>query len=238
MENIIIEKDFKFYGIFCGIFCTALVIVAPLASKFIEIGPFIISGATLVFPITFIFNDILTEIYGYQRSRKIIWTGMSCNIFAALMFYLVGKLPAPEFWHHQEAYMTILGIVPRITFASLVAYFFSEFTNSFVLSKMKYWHQGKRGLYQGWRFVASTIAGEFVDSIIFITVAFYGVLETKNLIITILTIWVAKILYEIIALPFTTKFSNYVKRVEGVDIVDYPEFTSYNPFQSFFSKKK
>ena len=231
------EKDLKLYSIFTGIFVTVLVLVAPLASKFIAVGPWVLSGATLVFPITFIFNDILTEVYGYQRSRRIIWTGMGCQIFAAFMFFLVGIWPAADFWTNQAAYDLILGTAPRIFLASIGAYFFSEFTNSLVLSKMKYWQQGKRGMHQGWRFIASTIAGEFVDSIVFMAIAFIGVLDTKTIITTIITIWIAKVLYEVIALPFTTRFANYVKRVEGVDTIDYPDHTNYNPFSVFFSKK-
>lgn len=231
------QKELKLYGIFTGIFVTVLVLVAPLASKFILIGPFVISGATLVFPINFIFNDILTEVYGFQRSRRIIWTGMGCQIFAAFMFFIVGLWPAPSFWTNQEAYNAILGIAPRIFLASIVAYFFSEFTNSLVLSKMKYWAGGKRGIHQGWRFIASTIAGELVDSIIFMAIAFIGILATKDIVTTILTIWIAKVLYEVIALPFTTRFASYVKKVEGLDKIDYPEHTNYNPFSVFFPKK-
>ena len=215
------EKDFKLYGTFMGIFVTVLVI----------------SGATLVFPITLIFNDILTEVYGYRRSRRIIWTGMGCQIFAAFMFFLVGIWPAAPFWNNQEAYNIILGTAPRIFLASLTAYFFSEFTNSLVLSRMKYRHQGKRGIYQSWRFVASTIAAETVDSIFFILIAFAGVLPVKNLLETMVTITVAKILYEIIALPFSIKFAGWVKNVEGIDKIDDPHHTNYNPFGFLFLKK-
>jgi queuosine precursor transporter len=238
MENIETkEKDFKLYSIFTGIFVTVLILVAPLASKFIAVGPFVLSGATLVFPITFIFNDILTEVYGYQRSRKIIWIGMGCQIFAAFMFFLVGIWPAADFWANQVAYDSILGIAPRIFLASIGAYFFSEFTNSLILSKMKYWHQGKRGIYQGLRFIVSTIAGEFVDSIVFMVIAFIGILPASEMIVIILTIWIAKVLYEVVVLPFTTRFANYVKKVEGVDKIDYPAHINYNPFSVFFSKK-
>ena len=227
------EKDSKFYNVFTAIFVTALVIAPLAASKFIAIGPLIISGATLVFPITFIFNDILTEVYGYKRARRIIWTGMACSIFSALIFFIVGVLPAPDFYQNQDAYMAILGVAPRIVFASLVAYFFSEFTNSFILSKMKYWHEGKRGLYQSGRFIFSTLVGEFVDSALFITIAFYGVLPTQELLITIASIWIAKTLYEIVALPITVPLTNTIKRIEKTDTIDFPESTNYNPFSVF-----
>ena len=237
MEQNQEPKEFKLYSIFTGIFCTALVMVPVLGSKFIAVGSFALNGSTLAFPITFIFNDILTEVYGYQRSRRIIWTGMGCQIFATLMIALIGVWPGADFWTNQPAFQTILGLAPRITFASLLAYFFSEFTNSVVLSKMKFWQEGKKGVKQAWRFVASTIAGELVDSIVFMSVAFIGVLATKDIVTTIFTIWIAKVLYEVIALPFSMRFANYVKKVEGVDKIDYPDHTNYNPFAVFFSKK-
>ena len=236
MEQTQEPKEFKLYSIFTGIFCTALVMVPVLGSKFIAVGSFALNGSTLAFPITFIFNDILTEVYGYRRSRRIIWTGMGCQIFATLMIVLISIWPAADFWTNQEAFQTVLGLAPRITLASLLAYFFSEFANSVVLSKMKYWQEGKRGVAQGWRFVASTIVGEFFDSVVFMTVAFVGVLATKDIVTTILTIWVAKVLYEVVALPFSMRFANYVKRIEGVDKIDYPDHTNYNPFAAFFKR--
>jgi len=230
-------KEFKLYSIFTGIFCTALVLVPVLGSKFIAVGSFALNGSTLVFPINFIFNDILTEVYGYKRSRRIIWTGMGCQIFATLAIVLIGLWPAANFWTNQSAFQTILGLAPRITVASLTAYFFSEFSNSVVLSKMKYWQKGKRGLAQAWRFIASTIVGEFFDSVVFMSIGFVGVLAGKDILITVLTIWIAKVLYEVIALPFSMRFTNYVKRIEGVDKIDYPDRTNYNPFSVFFSRK-
>lgn len=155
---------------------------------------------------------------------------MGCQIFAALAITLVALWPGAGFWNNQDAFQSVLGLAPRITAASLLAYFFSEFTNSVVLSKMKYRHAGMGGARQGWRFIASTIAGEFVDSIVFMVVAFVGVLATRDIVMTIGTVWIAKTLYEVIVLPFTMRFTNYVKKVEGVDHVDYPEHTSYNPF--------
>lgn len=231
------QRELRLYSIFTGIFVASLILVAPLGSKFVLIGPFVVSAASLTFPINFIFNDLLTEVYGFARSRRIIWTGMGCQLFAAFMFFIVGLWPAPEFWQNQEAYMTILGAVPRITVASIVAYFFSEFTNSYIVSRMKHRHQGKRGKYQAWRFVASTAAGEAVDSIIFISIAFGGTIALTNLLQTILGIWVFKVVFEIVLLPFTTRFANFVKKIEGVDKIDYPEHTNYNPFATFFSKK-
>ncbi len=224
------ERDLKLFSIFTGIFVAVLVLVPSVGSKFIAIGPFNINGATLIFPITFIFNDMLTEVYGYARSRRIIWTGLGCQIFAALIYWLVGMLPAASFWTNQEAYMTILGQAPRIVLASLSAYFCGEFANSVILSKMKYWAKGERGWRQAWRFVASTIVGEGLDSIVFMSVGFIGVLSANDIVTTIVTIWIFKILYEIVALPFSMRFANWVKKIEGMDTIDSPTNTSYNPF--------
>ena len=220
----------KLFSVFAGIFAAALVLVPSTASKFIAIGPFNLPGGTLVFPITFILNDILTEVYGYGRSRRIIWTGMACQVLAAVTYWAVEALPAAPFWHNQQAYHTILSAAPRITLASLMAYFCGEFTNSVVLSKMKYGQKGAKGAAQAWRFIASTIVGELVDSVIFMSIGFFGVLSLADLVRTIVTLWLAKVVYEIIALPFSMPFANWVKKVEGVDQIDDPQHTRYNPF--------
>lgn len=203
-----------------------------MSSKFIALGPLTIVGSTLIFPITFIFNDVLTEVYGFRRSRMIIWTGMAMQIFAAFFYFIIDVWPAAPFWQNQEAYSTILGQAPRIVLASLTAYFFGEFANSIVLSKLKYKQDGKRGTAQASRFVWSTIAGEGLDSFLFMTVAFLGVMPTKELFQIALTIWGIKVLYEIIALPLSMKIANWVKKVEGVDVIDAPQSTDYNPFST------
>lgn len=224
-------KNFKLLNIFTGIFVGVLVLVPSMSSKFIAIGPLNIVGSTLIFPITFIFNDIFTEVYGYSRSRKIIWTGMAMQMFAALFYWLIDIWQPASFWSNQACYSSILGQAPRIVLASLSAYFFGEFANSLVLSKMKYSQDGKRGFKQGWRFVASTIVGEGFDSFVFMSVGFAGVIATPDLIKTILTIWGVKVLYEVIALPISMPFANWVKKIEGIDEIDKPETTSYNPFK-------
>lgn len=218
--------------IFAGIFASVLVLVPSMSSKFIAVGPLTIVGSTLIFPITFIFNDVLTEVYGYRRSRMIIWTGMAMQIFAALFYWIIDIWPAASFWHNQEAYSTILGQAPRIVLASLSAYFFGEFANSIVLSKLKYKQDGKRGMAQASRFVWSTVVGEGFDSLLFMTVAFLGVMPTVELFKVVLTIWGIKVLYEVIALPLSMNIANWVKKVEGVDVIDAPQSTDYNPFST------
>lgn len=229
------EADFKFFGVLAGIFVACLIIATVASAKILSIGPFNIPGGTLVFPIVFIFNDVFTETYGFARSRRIIWTGLACQALAAVTFLVVGALPPAPFWPHQEAYEAVLGFAPRVALAGLVAYFTGEFANSVVISKMKYWEKGERGIKQGWRFVASTLVGEAVDSIVFMTVAFLGEIPPTDLLTTMLTLYVIKVIYEVVALPFSTRFANWLKAVEGVDHIDTPGVTSYNPF-SVFSK--
>lgn len=224
------RTDLTLLPIFTGIFVSVLVLSTPLASKFVAIGPFNVAGATLIFPISYIFNDIFTEVYGFSKSRRIIWIGMGCQIFSAFLFWLVGVLPAAPFWHNQAAYDTILGAAPRITLASFLAYFCGEFANSLVMSKMKYSQHGARGFSQGCRFVASTVVGEAVDTAVFFTLAFYGAMANSDLFSVICTIYIAKVLYEILALPVSTRLANWVKRVEGIDKIDDPHRTDYNPF--------
>jgi queuosine precursor transporter len=228
-EKSIIEL--KYLYVITGVYVGALVLVPSMASKIISIGPFNIVASTLVFPITFIANDVLTEVYGYKRSRKVIWTGLVCQIFAAAMYWVIKELPHPETWLNQEAYETILGTAPRIALASLMAYFFGEFANSVVISKMKYSQDSAKGLKQGWRFVASTIVGEAVDSVIFSLIAFSYVLPLNAVVNISISIWIFKVLYEIIALPFSIPFSNWLKKEEGIDELDFPNITNYNPFK-------
>lgn len=225
------QRELRLLPVITGFFVAVLVLTPPLDSKFIALGPLAAPGATLLFPVSFILNDVLTEVYGYGWSRRVIWTGMACQVLAALSFWLVGVLPSAPFWHHEGAYATILGIVPRIALASLLAYFAGEFANSFVLSRMKYAQRGGTGLLQGWRFLASTLVGEALDSVVFMVIAFVGVLPTSELLATMLTIYLIKVGVEVIALPASTRFANWLKRVEAFDQLDDPTATRYNPFK-------
>lgn len=217
--------------IFAAIFAAVLVLIPSMSSKFIALGPLVVAGSTLIFPITFILNDVLTEVYGYRRSRIIIWTGMAMQVFAALFYFLIDIWPAAGFWENQSAYSMILGQAPRIVLASLTAYFVGEFANSIILSKLKYAHKGRGGSAQASRFVWSTVVGEGLDSFLFMTIAFFGVMSNTELFKVILTIWGIKVMYEICALPLSMKFTNWVKKYEGIDVVDDPHVTSYNPFK-------
>lgn len=217
--------------VFTGLFVACLLISnVANAAKFVQIGFFTIAGGTLIFPISFIFGDILTEVYGYVQSRKVIWTGFASLILMSVFMYLLGKLPAPDFWSNQEGYDMMFGLVPRIIIASMAAYFCGEFCNSVVLSRMKFAVAGQRGWKQAWRFIASTIVGEAVDSVVFFSVAFYGVLANGDMVRAALSAYIIKLIIEIVMTPVSTRFSNWVKHVEGVDQIDLPGETTYNPF--------
>ena len=216
------SKYFLYIGIF---FVATLMISNTIAAKLINVGPLVLSGATFIFPISYIFGDILTEVYGYRASRKIIWSGFAALIFMSFCYWIVQILPTAPSWPNQNAYELILGSVPRIVLASMVAYFAGEFTNSYILSKMKVRMQGK----QLWvRTIGSTVVGEGVDSVLFVLIAFAGILPLNILFTIIISIYLFKVAYEIVITPLTYLIVNKLKRAEGIDI--YDKGISYNPF--------
>jgi len=183
-------------------------------------------GGTLLFPLSYIFGDILTEVYGYKRSRKVIWTGFFCLILMSLIFYLVQIMPPAQGWENQIAFETILGMMPRLVVASLIAYLAGEFSNSFILAKMKILTKGKH-LWQ--RTIGSTLVGEGIDSIIFCMIAFYGVLPNDLLIAVIVSNYVIKVGIEILFTPLTYKIVGFLKKKEHEDYYDFK--TNFNPFK-------
>jgi uncharacterized integral membrane protein (TIGR00697 family) len=221
-----ISHESKYFLYIAILFVATLMISNTTGSKLIQLGPFVVAGAIFVFPISYIFGDILTEVYGYRASRKIIWSGFAALIFMSFWYWFIQILPAASFWPNQEAFETILGAVPRITFASITAYFLGEFSNSFVLSRMKVWMKGK---HLWMRTIGSTIVGEGVDSIVFATLAFAGTIPFGALLTLIGSGYLFKVVYEIIATPLTYAIVNKLKRVEGIDV--YDRGIDYNPFK-------
>jgi uncharacterized integral membrane protein (TIGR00697 family) len=218
------------YVVVVAFFVTDLLVSNVIAVK--TISPFTIFGfpvvlqaADLIFPVTYILGDILTEVYGFKRARKAIWIGFACNLFAALAIMLGQYLPANPDWHDQSAYDAILGTQARIVAASFTAYLFGEFVNSTVLAKMKIWTEGK---HLWTRTIGSTVFGQAFDSSIFCTIAFYGLMPNDVLLGLITFQWMFKVCYETAATPFTYLVVNYLKRHEGVDV--YDRDTKFNPF--------
>lgn len=212
--------------LFTCFFLTVLLISNIIAGKMINFWGITLPAGAMLFPLTYIFGDLLTEVYGFKKARLIIWTGFGANLFMVLVFLLTLALPYPEFWHGQEAFQTVLGLTPRLLTASLVAYLVGEFFNSMVLSKLKVKTKG-RLLWV--RTIGSTIIGEGLDTILFITIAFAGTLPADALGGIILAQYLWKVAYEIVVTPFTYIVVNWVKRREGLDV--YDTGVQYHPFR-------
>lgn len=217
------------------LFVTCLITANIVAVKLIDWGieplragdfqfPAPLPAAIVVFPLSYIFGDILTEVYGYRQARKVIWLGFLCNLIAVIAFWLAGQIPALDSGV-QSAYERILGYTPRLLAASFLAYLVGEFANSFVLAKMKIMTKG-RFLWS--RTIGSTLVGQGLDASVFIFIAFGGTLSWAILGSIIVTHWLVKTGYEVVATPFTYMIVGYLKRKEGIDTYDYD--TDFNPF--------
>ncbi len=220
--------NLRYFSTISILFVAMLMISNTVATKLFSIGPFIFTGGILVFPITYIFGDILTEVYGYSRSRRVIWIGFAALVFMSFIYWIVGLLPPAPNWPNQEAYILILGLVPRIVLASMIAYLAGEFVNSFVLAKLKLVTKGK---HLWIRTIGSTMVGEGIDTSLFVLIAFYGLLSGEILAVAILSGYAFKVVYEIVATPITYKVVAFLKKAEGIDYYDYN--TKFNPFNVF-----
>lgn len=217
------------FWVISAIFVTSLITANTIAVKVISVGPFLgqnylLPAAVIVFPLSYIFGDILTEVYGYRSARRVIWLGFLCNLIFVAFVWLGQLLPSADFWGGQEAYESILGFAPRLLAASFAGYFIGEFSNSFILSKMKILTKG-RWLWS--RTIGSTIVGQGLDTSVFITLAFIG--TPSFALIMILHHWLAKTAIEVLATPFTYAAVNFLKRKEKIDTYDYK--ISFNPFR-------
>ncbi len=205
------------------LFITSLITANVIAVKIISLGPFILPAAIFIFPLSYIFGDVLTEVYGYRQTRKVIWLGFACNLIFVIFAWIGQILPPAPFWEGQEAYKSILGYTPRLLAASFAGYLAGEFVNSFILAKMKIITRG-RWLWS--RTIGSTIFGQGLDTVIFITIAFAG---TPSFVpIMILYHWLAKTAIEVAATPLTYTIVNFLKKKEAIDTYDYE--TNFNPF--------
>jgi uncharacterized integral membrane protein (TIGR00697 family) len=207
-----------------ALFVTALITANITAVKLIGVFGLVLPAAVVVFPISYICGDVLTEVYGYRAARRVIWLGFLCNLLAVVAIYLGGILPAAPFWPGQEAYETILGYTPRLLAASFLAYFIGEFANSYVLARMKVATDG-RWLWR--RTIGSTLVGQGLDSLVFIVLAFAGTIPLGAMISAIVAQWLVKSAYEALATPLTYVVVNRLKRTEGMDVFDRD--TDFNP---------
>lgn len=220
-----IIRNFKYLDVITVFFVAFLLISNVVASKILMLGPLAIDGGGLLFPLTYIFGDILTEVYGFKKTRKAIWLGLSANVLMAAVFMIVGAMPPAADWPNQDAYMAILGLTPRIVLASVTAYFIGEFINSFILAKLKIVTRGKL-LWT--RTISSTLVGQAFDTLIFMVIAFYGVLPWDLFVAVGISGYLLKVALEVLFTPFTYLIVNFLKKKEGEDYYDYK--TEFNPF--------
>lgn len=225
---------YRLFPALTGLFVTCLIVSNIIAIKPVAIGPFFLPAAIIIFPVSYILGDILTEVYGYRCARQVIWIGFACNTLSVAAIYLSILMQPAPFWtfahfsspeRSQEAYAAIFGFIPRLLIASFIAYLTGEFLNAFVMAKIKVAMQGR---HLWIRTISSTLLGQMADSTIFITLAFYGILPATVLSTMILTQWVTKSLYEALLTPVTYVAVAYIKRVEREDVYDYD--TNFNPF--------
>jgi len=220
------RPGFRYLDLITALFVTVLLVSNVASTKILQLGPFTFDGGTILFPISYIFGDVLTEVYGYRRSRRVIWIGFGCAALLVLVLSAVGALPPAPGWEHQEAYQAILGTTPRIVLGSLIAYFAGEFSNSYVLARMKVWSEG-RWLWT--RTIGSTVVGQAVDTALFVTIAFAGTLPWPLFWSIILSNYVFKVGLEAAMTPVTYRVTGFLKRTENEDVYDVE--TDFNPFK-------
>jgi uncharacterized integral membrane protein (TIGR00697 family) len=207
-----------------AVFVTCLITANIIAVKLVDLFGLILPAAIFIFPLSYITGDVLTEVYGYRQARKVIWLGFMCNAIVVAAIWIAQILPGASFWDGQAAYERILGYTPRILIASFLAYLVGEFANSFVLAKMKIATQGR---WLWLRTIGSTLVGQGLDSVVFISLAFAGTIPVHALTLAIVTQWLAKSAYEAAVTPFTYLVVNFLKRKEGIDTYDHE--TRFNP---------
>ena len=216
----------SYFAYIVALFVSFLLISNIASTKILALGIFTFDGGTLLFPLTYIFGDILTEVYGFKKAKKAIWIGFFCALLMTIIFAIVQALPSAQGWDNQIAFELILGMTPRIVAASLIAYLAGSFTNSITLAKMKLITKGKH-LWS--RTIGSTIIGEGIDTILFCTIAFFGILPLELLIAVIVSNYFFKVGIEIIFTPLTYKIINFLKEKEQIDYFD--KNTKFNPFE-------
>jgi uncharacterized integral membrane protein (TIGR00697 family) len=218
-------KATAWFVVVTALFVTTLLTANIIAVKLVDLAGIVVPAAIVIFPLSYIFGDVLTEVYGYRQARRVIWLGFFCNLVMVVAVWVGQVLPPAAFWEGQAAYEQILGFTPRLLVASFTAYLVGEFANSYVLARLKI---ATRGRWLWTRTIGSTLVGEGLDSLVFITLAFAGVIPTvEGLLSTVVTQWLLKTAYEVVATPLTYAVVAFLKRVEGLDVYDYD--TNFNP---------
>jgi len=227
VKNKKMKKQVSLSFMFCSLLFTVCLIVANIVEqKLISIGPLEATAGLLIFPVSYIINDLIAEVWGYKKARLIIWSGFAMNFLAVLIFKLSIIVPGSENFSHQEAFALVLNNTQRITFASFLAFLVGSFLNAYVMSKMKILQHGRNFSL---RAVASTLVGESGDSLVFFSIAFGGIISLHDLLLLIVTQTTMKTLYEILVLPLTNVIVKWIKKKENLDTYDYQ--ISYNPLK-------
>jgi queuosine precursor transporter len=229
--NELAERRFRYFDFVMAAFVAILLLSNVIGAGKIAtvdlpgLGAWPFGAGILFFPLSYVIGDVLTEVYGFARARRCIWAGFVALVFMAFMSWVVVALPPDAGWTGQKAYEAVFGQVPRIVFASIVAFWAGEFVNSLVLAKMKLWTEGK---HLWTRTIGSTVAGQGIDSLFFYPLAFFGVLDSATLLKVMLTQWALKVAWEALLTPVTYAVVGWLKRREGFDV--YDEKTEFTPF--------
>lgn len=225
------QRSYRYFDLILGLFVAVLIISNIVSVKAVRLAlpltdmHLSFDGGTILFPVSYIFADILTEVYGYERSRRVIWAGFSGLVLMSITIWLVGIIPADPEWTLQPSYQNLLMTAPRIALASIIAYFVGEFSNSYILSRLKIFTKGK---YLWVRTIGSTLVGQLIDSVLFVIIAFGGVWENSLVIRVLISNYIFKTMYEVIATPLTYSITHWLKNKESEDHYDYE--ANYNPF--------
>lgn len=228
-------RSYRWLPFVTALFVTCLVVSNIIAVKLVNLFGLYVPAAIILFPIAYIFGDVLTEIYGYACARQVIWIGFFCNLITVISIWISGQLPTAPFWNlagfstpesAQQAYHAVLGFTPRLLASSFAAYLVGEFLNSIILAKLKV---RTRGRFLWLRTILSTIVGAGADSAIFISLAFVGIIPTNALMQAIFSQWFVKVAYETLVTPLTYKAVNVLKQAEDEDFFD--SNTDFNPFR-------
>jgi len=214
----------SWFVIVVAIFITSLIVANITSVKLIGVLGLVLPAGVIIFPVSYITGDVLTEVYGYSQARKVIWLGFFCNLLAVAAIWVGQIIPPVSFWDGQTAYERILGYAPRLLTASFLAYLVGEFFNAYVMAKMKI---ATKGRWLWTRTIASTLVGQGIDSLVFIVLAFAGTIPAGAMALAIITQWLVKSAYEAVATPVTYKVVGFLKRHEGLDV--YDDDTRFNP---------
>lgn len=213
-RNETVSVTFMLMGV---TFCVCLILANLLATKQIQWGSINLTAGVLVFPISYVVNDCITEVWGYRRAKLIIWTGFVMNFAFVLLAWLADLIPGAPYWTNQEGFHALFGLAPRVALGSFAAFIVGSLLNAYVMSRMKIRDKGRKFSL---RAIASTIAGELSDSLVFFPIALGGIVPKENLLLMIVSQVVFKTLYEVIMLPITIKVVDWLKKTEGSDVYD------------------